>query len=71
MHEEAIHALRNHTRRHAPQPVVAYFLTETSDIAAEKLRNITSNIQFVESTTKKQCPSWPTGREVMTTSSGR
>ena len=34
------------------------------------LFNVPEWTQQVKKITKKQCPSWPTGREVMTTSSG-
>ena len=40
--------MKNYTTQHSQQTIVSRFVTETSDITAEKLRNLTSNIHFVE-----------------------
>ena len=40
--------MRNYTIQHSQQAIVSRFVTETSDITAEKLRNLTSGIHFVE-----------------------
>ena len=53
-----------------------YFLKNLTFVVRISTRVATSPFQLnslrdqsEEQTTKKQCPSWPTGREVMTTSS--
>ena len=40
--------MKNYTTHHSQQTIVSRFVTETSDITAEKLRNLTSDIHFVE-----------------------
>ena len=40
--------MKNYTTQHSQQTIVSRFVTETSDTTAEKLRNLTSDIHFVE-----------------------
>ena len=49
----------------------ASYLAKHLELGSKKLykQNLAENYSKSTKITKKQCPSWPTGREVMTTSS--